>query len=107
MSGIIQCYGLFWREEDVFWGAGRTRGQLLGVPARLRTATPTDFRQQVGIYVLYSGHQMIYVGQTGSGKRKLFSRLKAHRRDSLADRWDRFSWFGLRRPGTIGVRVPG
>lgn len=96
-AGIIQCYGLFWREEDVYWNASKN-ARLMGVPARAKTATPTDFHEQVGIYVLYEGHQMIYVGQTGSGKRKLFSRLKAHTKDGLANRWDHFSWFGLRRP---------
>jgi hypothetical protein len=34
------------------------------------------------------------VGQTeGTG---LGQRLKDHRKDDLADRWDRFSWFGFR-----------
>ena len=40
---------------------------------------------------------MIYVGQPGSGNQRLFGRLKRHRRDALAGRWDHFSWFGLRR----------
>lgn len=40
---------------------------------------------------------MVYVGQTGSGNRRLFSRLKDHRTDHLADRWDKFSWFGVRK----------
>jgi len=101
MAGIIQCYGLFWRKDCVYWNAS-SKARLLGVPARAKTAVPTDFHEQVGIYVLYEGHQMIYVGQTGSGKRKLFSRLKAHTRDVLANRWDHFSWFGLRRPISNG-----
>ena len=96
-SAIIQCYGLFWRREDVYWKAS-TNALLMGVPGNARTSEPTDFHEQIGIYVLYEGHQMIYVGQTGSGERKLYSRLKAHTKDSLAGRWDHFSWFGLRRP---------
>ncbi len=97
MADIIENYGLFWREENVFWGAGSSRGSLLGVPAYARTAEPVDFRSQAGLYVLYSGHDLIYVGQAGSGRATLFSRLKRHRKDPLADRWDRFSWFGLGR----------
>ena len=54
-------------------------------------------KDQIGIYVLYSGHQIIYVGQTGAGNSRLFSRLKRHRSDHLAGRWDKFSWFGLLR----------
>jgi hypothetical protein len=81
-AGIIQSYGLFWRTEDVFWQTFKKR-ELLGVPRGARTSQPTNFSEQVGIYVLYEGHRMIYVG---------------HTRDVYADRWDHFSWFGLRRP---------
>ena len=94
---IIQSYGLFWSVDDVYWGKGSQAGSLLGVPARARSSTPCDFRQQVGIYVLYSNHDIIYVGQTGARNQKLFRRLRKHRRDDLAGRWNRFSWFGLRR----------
>ena len=75
MADVIQSYGLFWREADVFWGAGRQKGELLGVPARRRRSMPIGFREQIGIW-LYDGHQMVYVGQTGSGKKqRLFSLL--------------------------------
>lgn len=47
--------------------------------------------------MLYKGHDIIYVGQAGARNSKLFGRLKNHRKDFLANRWDRFSWFGLRR----------
>ncbi len=94
---IISSYGLFWQADDVWWGRGSQAGSILGVPARARSSEPIEFRYQVGIYVLYSGHDMIYVGQAGSGNAKLFGRLKRHRKDFLAGRWDRFSWFGLRR----------
>ncbi len=97
MGDIITTYGLFWRSEDAYWGAGSNRGTLLGIPAHARTAEPIDFRDQAGLYVLYAGHELIYVGQAGSGRATLFSRLKKHRKDQLAERWDRFSWFGLRR----------
>ncbi|MEM7312590.1 MAG: GIY-YIG nuclease family protein [Planctomycetota bacterium] len=94
---IIQSYGLFWSVDDVYWGKGSQAGSLLGVPARARTSEPCDFRQQVGIYVLYWDFDLVYVGQTGAKNQKLFRRLRKHRRDELAGRWNRFSWFGLRR----------
>ena len=41
---------------------------------------------------------LVYVGQAGSNEnQRLFSRLKQHRKDKLADRWTRFSWYGIRR----------
>ncbi|HUT94131.1 MAG TPA: hypothetical protein VMY37_32020 [Thermoguttaceae bacterium] len=96
-GGIIKCYGLLWKAEDVFWGSGGQPGKLLGVWTRARTKE-VDFHQQIGIYVLYRGHQMVYVGQTGSGNLRLFYRLRSHHKfDYLAGRWDRFSWFGLLR----------
>ena len=100
---LIQNYGLFWKESDVFWGSGGGKaGRLLGVPAGSTTAEPTDFREQSGVYVLYADYDMVYVGQAGVGKQKLFDRLKQHRRDALAERWNRFSWFGIRRVLTGG-----
>ncbi len=102
MAGIIKSYGLFWSIDHVFWGRGKQKGELLGVPSRATSSEPVDFRRQIGIYVLYSGHQMIYVGQTGAGNQRLLARLKAHRSDFLANRWNRFSWFGLRKVLTTG-----
>ena len=96
-SILISNVGFFWREDHVFWGAGSSAGSLLGVPAKNVTAEVIDFREQSGIYVLYSDYKVLYVGQCGLGKQKLFNRLKQHRVDDLAERWDRFSWFGIRR----------
>jgi hypothetical protein len=94
---IIQSYGLFWDVENVYWGRGSNPGSLLGVPARARSSVPVDFREQIGIYVLYQDHRIVYVGQAGSGRKRLFKRLRDHRKDHLANRWNKFSWFGLRR----------
>jgi len=85
---------LFWRPDRVFWGAGSQAGKLLGVPAANLTAALIDFRDQRGIYVLYADYRLVYVGQTGS--QGLLTRLKQHKNDDLTERWDRFSWFGLR-----------
>ena len=81
-----------WRRDSVFWGTGGNKGALVG----RRSGNVIDFRQQIGVYVLYDeGRRPIYVGQAGQGNARLFPRLRAHRRDSLADRWQYFSWFGL------------
>ena len=93
---MIKSIGHLWSESDVFWGAGSQAGRLWGVPDRAKTADPTDFREQVGIYVLYANYDVVYVGQTGTGAQRLLQRLKKHRDDHLARRWNRFSWFGVR-----------
>lgn len=97
MAEIIEAYGLFWDASDVDWAKASASANLLGIPAWQKKADPINFAKQSGIYVLYDGHKIIYVGQVGSGKVKLYGRLRGHRHDSLAGRWDHFSWFGLRK----------
>lgn len=107
---LIQNYGLYWKEDDVFWGKGNNAGALQGVKSTNISAEPVDFRMQSGVYVLYSDYNMIYVGQAGNGNQKLFDRLKAHRRNNLAGRWNQFSWFGTRsvlKDGTLSVETAG
>ena len=96
---LIKNYGLFWKADHVFWGKPNVSGTLMGIPAKSRTFGNVDFREQTGIYVLYRDFRIIYIGQAGHGDstRKLFQRLKDHRSDHLAGRWDSFSWFGLRK----------
>lgn len=94
---LVKNYGLFWREDEVFWGRGNNAGTLLGVLSSNTTAEPVDFRDQAGVYVLYADFDMVYVGQAGNGYQKLFGRLKQHRRDALSGRWNQFSWFGTRK----------
>jgi hypothetical protein len=94
---LIQNFGLFWRRNDVCWGRPKVRGHLKGVPAKEPSALPADFRDQAGVYVLYDDNfRLVYIGQAGAGNQYLFSRLKHHKKDALADRWTRFSWFGIR-----------
>jgi hypothetical protein len=95
---LIQNYGLFWRREKVSWGAqGRGRnGTLLGRYARHLRDAAVDFREQQGVYVLFDdSFKVVYVGQAGRGEQRLFNRLRNHKSDHLAERWSRFSWFGL------------
>jgi hypothetical protein len=96
---LIQNYGLFWTRSKVFWGRRKRRGHLKGVPAGRTKGPQIDFRTQQGVYVLYDENfRSVYVGQAGSNEsQRLFNRLKQHRKDKLADRWTRFSWFGIRR----------
>jgi hypothetical protein len=93
---MIQNYGLHWRVDLVAWGRQNSSGALLGAPSRSPRAAAVDFREQRGIYALYSDFELLYVGQAGVGDQRLFDRLKAHRSDHLSERWDRFSWFGSR-----------
>jgi hypothetical protein len=93
---LIQNYGLHWHRSKIKFGAGRNKGALLGKKAGAKRSKPTDFRKQIGVYILYdSNFRIVYVGQAGRGNADLFSRLKQHRNDHLAQRWTLFSWFGL------------
>jgi hypothetical protein len=49
------------------------------------------------VYALYDDKfALIYVGQAGYNDRaRLYDRMNAHRVDHLAERWQRFSWFGI------------
>lgn len=94
---LIKSVGFFWRADDVFWGRPRNPGKLLGKHAKQKKTNPIDFREQAGIYVLYFDYRMVYVGQTGKSDQCLFARLRQHRFDDLAERWNQFSWFGVRR----------
>ena len=85
---IITSFGMFWQRGAVEWIA---TPKLLGMQEI--GATPVDFYKQLGIYLLYDGREVIYVGR--STDRPLGRRLFEHTIDRLATRWDRFSWFGL------------
>ncbi len=86
---IVTSFGMFWRRSAVQWSANP---RLLGV--QQLGATPVDFNIQRGIYLLYDGREVIYIGRTTD--RPLGRRLYEHTLDRMATRWDRFSWFGLR-----------
>jgi hypothetical protein len=94
---MISNMGLFWKADDVFWGQPKNPGSLLGIQANKLKGKKIDFREQMGIYVLYADYRIIYVGQTGRGNQRLFYRLREHLYDDLSERWDRFSWFGTLR----------
>lgn len=85
---ILSSLGMFWRRDCVEWN---TSPQLLGI--QQLGAAPVNFNKQIGIYLLYDGREVIYVGR--STERPLGRRLYEHTLDRLAARWDRFSWFGI------------
>lgn len=92
VEAVIKNYGIMWRRDHIFWGRGSQRGRLEG----RRSARTIDFREQIGVYVLYDeSRRPIYVGQAGQGNARLFVRLRSHTRDHLAHRWHYVSWFGL------------
>ncbi len=95
---IVTSFGMFWRRNAIEWGA---TPKLLGM--QQIGATPVDFNKQLGIYLLYDGREVIYIGRTTD--RPLGRRLYEHTSDRMAARWDRFSWFGLlpvSETGTLG-----
>jgi hypothetical protein len=85
---IISSFGMFWQRDAIEW---------LSIPKILGMqqigANPVDFHKQIGIYLLYDGREVIYVGRATD--RPLGRRLYEHTVDRLSSRWDRFSWFGL------------
>jgi len=85
---IVSSFGMFWRRDAIQWVA---TPKLLGM--QQLGATPVNFNKQLGIYLLYDGREVIYIGRTTD--RPLGRRLFEHTLDRLAARWDRFSWFGL------------
>jgi hypothetical protein len=85
---VFTAFGMFWRRESVEWSRSP---KLLGM--QQIGATPVDFNNQRGIYLLYDGREVIYVGRVTD--RALGLRLYEHTVDRLATRWNRFSWFGL------------
>lgn len=89
---IVSSFGLFWRREEVEWKSPNNL-ELLGV--QRGEAGPVNFSQQIGLYLLYDGREVIYVGRAKTDNSTLGGRLYEHTKDRLSVRWDRFSWFGF------------
>jgi hypothetical protein len=85
---VISSFGMFWRREAIEWVSNP---KVLGM--QQIGAQPVDFNKQIGIYLLYDGREVIYVGRATD--RPLGKRLFEHTADRLSSRWNRFSWFGL------------
>lgn len=94
----IKNYGHFWSRDLVDWGSrGKgNQGSILGALRSNAEESDADFREQIAIYVLFNGsREVVYIGQTGKGNQRLFSRLRQHARGPMRDRWHNFSWFGF------------
>ena len=85
--GVVSSFGMFWRRDAINW---IPTPKILGM--QKIGAQPVDFHNQIGIYLLYDGREVIYVGR--STDRPLGKRLYEHTADRLSSRWDRFTWFG-------------
>src|SRR5580693_3179674 len=97
---LIQNYGHLWERKYINWGRGKVKGHLKGYVTSKRKA---DFRDQIGIYVLFDKDlKPVYIGQVGRGSKTLFNRLNQHETDHLWNRWEHFSWFGIRRVNKNG-----
>jgi hypothetical protein len=93
---LIRNFGHLWERKFINFGTGGrgNRGHLKGYNGPLKA----DFRDQIGIYVLYDKDFLpVYIGQAGRGKAGLLRRLNQHETDHLWSRWEYFSWFGFRR----------
>lgn len=106
--GLINAFGMFWRRSEVDWSVRDPR--LIGV--QQSGGQLVDFSSQTGVYLLYDGNRVVYVGRVTEPR--LGRRMWEHTRDRLTGRWDRFSWFGVRRvqqdgklqpPPTSGIEV--
>lgn len=93
--GAITSFGMYWRRENVHWTANV---KLLG--RQQAGADPIDFAEQMGVYLLHDRERVVYVGRITD--RRLGKRLFEHTNDRLGGRWDRFSWFGILDPATVG-----
>jgi hypothetical protein len=99
---IIKNYGFLWERKYIFRGFGGdgNAGHLRGFATGGRNA---DFRDQIGVYVLYDRNQsIVYVGQAGNGNATLFTRLRNHMDGALWNRWEYFSWVGFRDVNSDG-----
>jgi hypothetical protein len=53
----IENFGRFWRRDKSYWGRGRgNKGQLKGHLKRNKKVE-VDFREQIGIYVLFDANR--------------------------------------------------
>lgn len=108
MLAIVN-YGHFWSRELIDWGStgAGNKGRLRASTKAGSTKWTADFREQIAIYALFNeDREAVYVGQTGSGKQRLFHRLRQHSRGQLRDRWSNFSWFGFLEPSKKGHLAP-
>ena len=92
---IISSFGMFWRREAIEWVS---TPKILGM--QQIGAKPVDFHKQLGIYLLYDGREVIYIGR--ATERPLGRRLYEHTADRLVVTMGSFSGFGLLPVSEVG-----
>jgi hypothetical protein len=85
---LVHAFGMYWERTAIHWSSNP---KLMG--RQQIKASPVDFARQRGVYLLYDGRHVVYVGRVTD--RDLGVRLYEHTQDRLRGRWNRFSWFGL------------
>ncbi len=92
---LVKAFGMYWDRNQVLW---KSSPDLFG--AQHKGSDKVNFKNQIGIYLLHDGREVIYVGQAIN--QPIAIRLFQHTSDRLGGRWDRFSWFGF-----LGVNNDG
>jgi hypothetical protein len=86
---LLRYYGLHWDEQQVKW-SGKGAAQRAVLKGKIKR-DEYDFGESRGVYALFKDFHLVYVGQAFA--RPLGLRLREHRQDYKAGRWDTFSWF--------------
>lgn len=95
---LIKNYGMYWVRDGINWNQNP---RLWGVQST--GAAPIDLSEMRGIYMLYDGREVVYVGQAAD--QPILKRLIKHTKNRLATRWNRFSWFGIDNINSDGAVV--
>jgi len=92
--------------EAIDWGTKGPGGQgkILGHTGGKVMPFVVNAWEQEAVYMLHADYAVIYVG-VASGT-KLGLRLRGHRDDHLAGRWDQFSWYGALPFNTPAKPIP-
>ena len=104
----VAAYGLHWERSKVDWRAGRILGYDPGFDIDADPERAINFADQQGVYLLHNWQSVVYVGRTAAEKNGLFQRLHQHHRKQVwSAKWERFSWFGIRRVSETGGMIDG
>ncbi len=85
---LTKSIGVYWNRDNILW---KNEPDMFGV--QKEGANPVNFKNQIGIYILFDQREIIYVGQAID--QPISKRLMQHTNDRLSGRWNRFSWFGF------------
>jgi hypothetical protein len=84
----IRAYGIKWERAQVEWRPPAGELMLLGS----KGDALVNARDQRGIYVLYQGDELLYLGLA---RENLGKRLVGHLTQERLREFERFSWFGF------------